>query len=113
MGFLGRLRDKWRDFIKARRVARDIAPKAFIALSAELREMAEIVSKLRHSDPETQSRLARIVREMGQLEKLAEQPGFRRLTPEKRLELRQSLLASREQLLESIHEAPAPTDTLQ
>ena len=104
---------RWRDFMEARRRAREIAPEAFIDLSAELREMAEVVSKLRHSDPAFQPRLARIMREMTHLESLATKPGFKRLPLEKRMELRRSLLASREQLLESMSEAPAATDTLQ
>ena len=108
-----KLREKWRRVLEARRKAREIAPSTFLALSAELKELAETVSKLRQTDPGFLPRLQRIKQEMAQLEQLAAKPEFKRLPPAKRQELRDSLLSSREQLLESMQSAEPPTRTLQ
>ncbi|WP_461208340.1 hypothetical protein [Desulfocurvus sp. DL9XJH121] len=109
----GRLRQAWRRFLAARRQAGEITPQAFLDLSAELRELAETASKLRHSSPGLQGRLERILSEMEQLEDLASRPEFMRLSPAKRQELRQSLLSSRDQLISSMQTAAPPTDRLQ
>lgn len=108
-----KLKERWLRFVKARRLAREVAPATFLSLSAELRELAEAVSKIRHETPGFQPRLERIIREMSQLEELASKPEFKRLSTAKRLELRNSLLSSRRQLLESMQAAPPPTDRLQ
>jgi hypothetical protein len=75
--------------------------------------LAEAASKLWHQEPEFQERVKRIRTEMAELEKLTSKPEFKRLSPQKRLELRRSLIQSKAQLLESMHAAPSPTSTLQ
>lgn len=109
----GKLKDKWYKFLEARRIARAINPKEFVRLAAELRSLAEIASKIRHPEPKFQDRVKRILHEMQQLEELAERPEFTRLTKEKRLELRKSLIISKQQLIEKLQDVPSPTDTLQ
>ncbi|BBD08642.1 hypothetical protein [Desulfovibrio ferrophilus] len=108
-----RLLKYWRRWRDARRLERQIAPKVFVELSAELKDLARTASKVRHDEPEFQTRVTRIQKEMKQLGELAGKPEFRRLTTAKRLELRKSLLLSKAQLLESMHNAEPPTDTLQ
>lgn len=107
------LKKHWKSFLQARRLAREIEPKTFLELSSELLELADAASKLWHNEPKFQNRLRRIREEMEQLEDLASKPEFRRLSPQKRLELRDSLLSSRDQLLETMNSAPSPTTTIQ
>ncbi|GAB6175871.1 hypothetical protein JCM16814_07620 [Desulfobaculum senezii] len=108
-----KFKQRIRETIQARRRAKEIDPKSFLELSAELLELADAASKLWHSEPRFQTRLRRIREEMAQLEDLASKPEFKRLSPQKRLELRESLLSSRDQLLESLNSAPSPTTTIQ
>lgn len=104
--FFGRL-------LLQQRLARDIDPRAFLELTAELRDLAEAASKLWQQEPEFQARVRRIKSDMDQLEALAARPEFKRLPAERRLELRRSLADSRQQLLDSMYQAPTPTTTLQ
>lgn len=108
-----KLRDLFKRWKKARRLERLISPGVFVKMSAELKELAGTASKLRQGDPAFQARVNRIRTEMDQLTELAGKPEFRRLTTAKRLELRKSLLMSKAQLLQSMHSAEPPTDTLQ
>lgn len=107
------LKRKIAELKKRRILARQIDPEAFRELSAELKELAEKASKLWLEEPACQARIKRIKSEMEQLEKLTAKPEFKRLSPKKRMELRQSLYQSRDQLLESMHQAPSPTSRLQ
>ncbi|NJB67601.1 putative nuclease with TOPRIM domain [Desulfobaculum xiamenense] len=107
------LKRRWRNILNARRMARDIDPRSFLELSAELLDLVDAASKLWHNEPRFQERIRRLREEMEQLESLASKPEFKRLSPQKRLELRESLISSRDQLLESMHSAPSPTTTIQ
>ncbi|MCK9240782.1 hypothetical protein [Desulfocurvus sp.] len=113
MGLLTRLRERWRQWSEARRLARDIDPAVFLAMAGELREIALAASKLWQDDPSFSARARRILEEMDQLERIAQRPEFRRLSPQKRLELRRSLILSRDQLLETMQASPPPTTTIQ
>lgn len=108
-----KLLEKWYEFLQARRTARAIRPKEFVLLASDLRLLAESASKIRHPEPEFQSRVKRIQDEMRQLEQLADRPEFAKLPREKRLELRKSLILSRQQLIEYMQDAPSPTDVIQ
>lgn len=59
------------------------------------------------------AKIKRIQSEMEQLDRLASKPEFKRLSAQKRLQLRESLLQSKEQLIETVQTAPSPTATLQ
>lgn len=107
------LKEKIEELKRKRTLARQIDPEAFRELSTELRDLAEKASKLWLEEPEYQARIKRIKSEMEQLEELTAKPEFKRLSPKKRMELRESLHHSREQLLESMHQAPSPTSRLQ
>jgi len=96
-----------------RRLSREIDPRSFLELTAELRDLAEAASKLWQQEPEFQARVRRIKSDMDQLEALAARPEFKRLPAERRLELKKSLADSRQQLLDSMYQAPTPTSTLQ
>ncbi|SKA69209.1 hypothetical protein [Desulfobaculum bizertense] len=107
------LKKRLKDFLDSKVLEDDIAPQTFLELSNELLELADAASNFWHNEPQFQQRVQRIRTEMEQLESLASKPEFKRLSPQKRLELRESLLASREQLLEAMGTVPAPTSTLQ
>jgi predicted nuclease with TOPRIM domain len=94
-------------------LARQIDPEVFRELSGELKDLADKASKLWLEEPRYQARIKRIKAEMEQLEELTAKPEFKRLSPKKRMELRQSMHQSREQLLESMHQASSPTSRMQ
>lgn len=86
---------------------------AFHSMAEELRELTRVAQEILPGEHAFQTRVRRIREEMEQLDELARKPEFKRLPPQKRLELKQSLVASREQLIETVRTAPAPTETLQ
>lgn len=110
---LRKLFAKWRHWRDIRRQAGDIDPRVFLEMATELRELADTASKLWQSDPAYKARADRIIDEMDQLTRIASRPEFRRLSAQKRLELRQSLILSREQLLQSMTASPPATDIIQ
>lgn len=107
------LKNKITELKRRRALARQIDPEAFKELSTELRDLADKASKLWLEEPRFQARIKRIKVEMEQLEELTSKPEFKRLSPKKRMELRQSLHHSREQLLESMYQASSPTERIQ
>jgi hypothetical protein len=110
---LARVKAFFRRLAQEQSLSREIDPRAFLELTAELRDLAEAASKLWQQEPEFQARVQRIRSDMDQLEALAARPEFKRLPAERRLELKKSLVDSRQQLLDSMYQAPPPTTTLQ
>lgn len=100
------LRDK-------RRLARSVDPESFRTLAAELRELADLAKQLWPRQHKFHIKIERIQAEMEQLDKLASKPEFKRLSSDKRVQLRENLLHSRNQILETMKTAPTPTTTLQ
>lgn len=98
-----------RELAARRQAARDIHPESFRALAGELVELADIAARIRPDEHAFQLRVKRIRREMDELSRMTGRPEFRMLPPKKRLELRESLLSSREQLLKTVCDAPVPT----
>ncbi len=96
-----------------KRFAREIDPKAFRILAGELQDLACVAERLWPRQHKFHAKIKRIQSEMEQLDKLASQPEFKRLSAKKRLQLRQSLIQSKEQLIETVQTAPSPTATLQ
>lgn len=114
---LARIKDRIASFLRRlaqrQRLSREIDPRTFLELTAELRDLAEAASKLWQEEPEFQARVRRIKSDMDQLEALAVRPEFKRLPAERRLEIKKSLVDSRRQLLDSMYQAPPPTTLLQ
>jgi len=96
-----------------RRLERELTAESFRDLARELRDLAGVCHALWPRQHAFQDRIKRIMDEMEQLDRLVATPQFRRLSPQKRLELKKSLLQSRSQLMETVQNAPAPTTTLQ
>lgn len=107
------LKDKWERFAAKRRLARDIQPESFRRMAADLAELADVAAKVSPEEAALQRKADQIRREMAELERMTRRPEFRMLTPEKRRELRESLLLSKDQLLKTVSEAPAPTSLRQ
>jgi hypothetical protein len=107
------VRNKLRDLGEKRRLAKELHPETFRTMAAELAELAEVASKVRPEEQAFLLKVRRIRREMQELGRMADRPEFRMLPSQKRLELRESLLSSREQLLKTLCDAPVVTTTRQ
>ncbi len=107
------IKDKIETWKAQRKLSRQIDPHNFKTMAQEIRDLAVLASQLSPRGKDMQRLIRNILIEMERLSELADRPEFKRLTTGKRLLLRQGLLESREQLLESIESAPAPTETMQ
>lgn len=107
------LRTLWQTLDAKRRLAREIHPETFRTMAAELADLADLASKVRPEEQAFQLKARRIREEMRELGRMAKRPEFRLLPSKKRLELRESLLSSREQLLKTLSDAPVVTTTRQ
>ncbi|WP_285906261.1 hypothetical protein [Pseudodesulfovibrio pelocollis] len=110
MGWLGDTIEAWR---ARRRLAREIDPRAIQRMAREIRDLAMLAAHLGPRGKDVRALIRNILAEMDRLTELTDRPEFRRLSPGKRLLLRQGLLESREQLLESIESTPSPTERIQ
>lgn len=100
------LKKCWTDYQEQRCMARQTDPRALQDLSREVRALAEAVDLFWVDEPKFRERLRKIDQEMRMLEDMIQRPNFRMVSPEKRLQLRESLIASKEHLLEAVKEAP-------
>ena len=82
-------------------------------LALEIRELARVAGRINDNPKDLQEKIDRIMAEMDQLHRLTTKREFRRLSPENRMRLRQSLIQSRQQLIDSVRSAPTPTDLVQ
>lgn len=105
-----RLKKAWINFQDYRSVAKQTDPRALRELSREVRALAEAVNCFWIDEPQFRDRLRKIEQEMQILEEIIERPNFRLVSPEKRLQLRESLIESREHLLEAVKEAPTASN---
>jgi predicted nuclease with TOPRIM domain len=92
-----------------RRMTREAGPRAFQDLSRELRELAEIASRVWPEESSFQTKIKNIRDEVDQLDELTTKPEFRLLPLKRRMELRASLLHSKTQLMDTVSTAPPPT----
>lgn len=104
------LKKAWKRFQEYRVLARQADPRALRELSREVKDLAEAVSRFWSDEPQFRDRLRAIQKEMQTLEEVLERPNFRLISPEKRLQLRESLIESREHLLEAVKKAPTASD---
>jgi predicted nuclease with TOPRIM domain len=105
-GWLGRSLEK---IIGRQRLARETNAQAFRNLSRELRDLAEIAARVWPETPSFQEKIKNIREEMDQLDDLTNKPEFRLLPLKKRLELRESLILSKTQLMDTVSTAAPPT----
>jgi predicted nuclease with TOPRIM domain len=90
-------------------MTREAGPRAFQDLSRELRELAEIASRVWPEESSFQTKIKNIRDEVDQLDELTTKPEFRLLPLKRRMELRASLLHSKTQLMDTVSTAPPPT----
>ncbi len=107
------LKEYVHNFRSERAVKKSIAPREFRKLAREMMELANLAQRVMPEDEDFHVRVEKIKEEMSKLNDLAEKKEFGRLPRETRLELVRSLKESRRQLMESMHLAAPPTDTLQ
>jgi len=103
------LKRNWNSLLKRRLLARETNPKAFQDLSREVRELAGIAARVWPEEPSFQQKVQNIREEMDQLDALTAKPEFRLLPLAKRAQLRESLLLSKTQLMDTVSTAPPPT----
>jgi hypothetical protein len=109
-GWFKTMMAEWR---ARRKLDREINPRAIKEMAQEIRDLALLAAQLGPRGKEIRTLIRNILTEMERLSALADRPEFRKLSPGKRILLRQGLLESREQLLDSIESTPSPTETLQ
>lgn len=110
---LKRIRDALRALAARRQLQRQIEPCVFLDMTAELRTLALSAAQACPGEASVQNVIRTIHQEAEKLAQIASEPTFRRIPSKERLMLRQGLLQSKRQLLESIQAAPAPTHLLQ
>lgn len=110
---LGRFRDAFGALLSRRKLQRQIQPDVFLHLAAELRLLALSAARACPGEAAVQAVIRDVHLEAEKLARIASEPDFRRMPAKERLLLRQGLLHSKRQLLESIQSAPSPTSLLQ
>lgn len=110
---MGWFKDKVDSWKAQRKIEKQINPREFKEMAEDIRELAVLASQLSPKSKDIQKLIRNVLIEMDRLSDLTGRPEFRKLSTGKRLLLRQGLLDSREQLLDTIESAPSPTDTLQ
>ena len=105
--------DKWQRFVGRYRAKRELSPENLRVLTEEIKDIAQISSRVWARDQGLQEKVHKICREMDQLNKLLERAAFKRLPEDKKRELHSSLVVSRDELLKGLQSAPCPTDKIQ
>lgn len=95
------------------RTAQEVRPGNFLKMAEEITELAEVCAQVCSPESEVLNQIERVKVEMDQLKELISKPEFRRLSIQRKLELKESLIQSREQILNSMQTAPTPTRFLQ
>ncbi len=95
------------------RIAKEINPRSFRSMAREITDLADACSQVCSPESELLQRVERIKGEMEQLTELTHQPEFKKLSVQRKMELRQSLIQSREQILDSMQATPSPTKLIQ
>jgi len=109
----GRMRDMIRA-LKARwQLSRRLEPREFLSMAEEIQTMARSAARACPPHTELQSAIQRIHDDAEALARRAVAPDFRRLPLQERMILRQGLVQSRRQLLQSMQCVPSPTRLLQ
>jgi hypothetical protein len=101
---------RWRT---RRALKQALSPAAFRHLAAEMISLATAATQVETGDAQLQETVTRILNEMQELQKLAGERKFSRLSREKRLMLKKQLLVSRKNLLDRLQAAAPPTDRIQ
>ena len=108
--FFKQLQHKWR----ARKALNEaLSPAPFNGLASEMIALATAATQMESGDRQFQKTVTRILHEMEELQELAGQRKFSKLSREKRLMLKKQLLVSRKNLIDRLQSAHPPTDRMQ
>ncbi|MEF2144943.1 MAG: hypothetical protein V3573_05815 [Desulfovibrionaceae bacterium] len=107
------LQAQFASFAIRRQMNRQIDPHVFSQMADELKSLAFHACRVCPGETEMQAKIREIHAEAEHLARMAQEPDFKRIPAKQRFMLRQGLLQSRRQLLESIQDAPSPTRLLQ
>ncbi|GAB7024318.1 hypothetical protein [Salidesulfovibrio brasiliensis] len=113
MAILDRIRNWWGQHRARKALSREVSPLGIRTMAEEVGELARLAAQVSASTPELIQLTEQIKDEMEKLENLTAQPEFKKLSTGQRILLRQGLLQSKEQLLQSIDKAASPTHRLQ
>ena len=95
------------------RYKEQVSPETIRQLAAELCSLAQMAEMFAHQETAPLDRIKKIQTETGQLIELTGRAEFRRLSVQRRIELHESLIASKRHLINSMQSTPAATETLQ
>lgn len=103
----------WKNLLKRHEQKKQVNVHEFRKIITEVTHLSEIAIEIGSEHNQTMERLKKIRRETNKLSRLVENRKFTKIPHSARLELRKSLLTSREQLVEMINNVPTLTNTLQ
>ncbi len=109
MGLLSWITKRWQGLWARRADKASLKAGEFTRLAAEVAELARLAARVCPGEEAFLDRLGAMEKEMEELTRMALSPRFRLVSPERRRFLRKSLLRSRDQLMASVSEIPAPT----
>lgn len=95
------------------KLMQEVQPEKFHKMAEELTELADACAQVCPSESEILLQIERVKIEMKQLKELTTKPEFKRLSIQRRLELKESMIQSREQILNSVQTVPTQTKFLQ
>ena len=101
------------EYRERQKLAQEIDSDSFLTLARELKDLSLVAERLWPRQHNFYAKIKQIQTEMDQLDALASKPEFRLLPATRRVQLRKSLILTREQLIETVQSAPPPTATLQ
>lgn len=104
------LKASWQKHREDRNLAKEIDPRSLCDLSREVRALAGAIDRFWFDEPIFRDRLRLLEKEMEMLEEMIRRPDFRKVPLEKRIQLRDSLIESREHLLATVKEAPTASN---
>ncbi len=113
MNVFSALRNYWKEFLRKRRYARDVAPENIGEQAQKLIHLVELSLCNGYLSGAEAHHLQTLQDEMGKLIILTSRNEFQRLSVERRLSLLESLQRSQQKILVSIHGAEAPTERMQ
>ncbi len=103
------------DLFKKRRGKKreDLSVAQFKRLLNDIRSLTELIEKIWIIDDSLLKRIKKIQKEMDKLDDILNKKYFSVLPEQKKMELKKSLIISKEELIKCIEEAPCPTERKQ
>ncbi|MBU1248832.1 MAG: hypothetical protein KKB70_09040 [Proteobacteria bacterium] len=100
-----RIRSRLQAWRTQQRLRREVMPRVFLRLTDEIADLARCAAISCRDD----TRVRTMFGDLDELRQQATSPSFAKLSVERRLLLRQGLIQSRQQLIDSLQSAARPT----